>query len=198
MTFWDTQATRWGVFSVPDEDYDKYTARQTAFIVEQLAIDKGLVLDVGCGIGRLTFEVGTHCPDLDVLGVDTSPDMIEVALDQQRTTLPVLSPAFVYVDDLSALLAPIYAGAWCVLVFQHLGEAPIREILRTVAGALRPGGVFVTQWMLDKDQAFPSRADVLRVLEEEGFETVRYVDDSAVTRLWFADNWLWVTSERAL
>jgi len=192
MTYWDTQANRWGVFSVPDEDYDKYTARQVAFIVEQLDVgDDGLLIDVGCGIGRLTTPIAEAIPGAMVFGVDPSVEMRAIAC----STRPRIAG---YRINLESFFHETVHGAWCVLVFQHLDEAPIREILRDVAGVLKPGGRFVSQWMLDKDQAFPREADVLRVLEEEGFETVRHVDDSTVTRLWFADNWLWVTSERVL
>ena len=203
MNYWDTQANRWGVFSVPDEDYSTYTRRQAVFIVEQLAIDvkqlrveKGIVRDVGCGIGRLTFEVAHEAPYLYVVGVDPSHTMIEVARGRlAENTYLDHRLDFAKTSDGKGLSGG-YDGAWCVLVFQHLIEAPIREILRDVADTLQPGARFVSQWMLDKDQAFPREADVLRVLMDEGFENVRLHGDADVTRLWFADNWLWVTSER--
>jgi len=190
VTFWDTQANRWGVFSVPDEDYDKYTARQAAFIVEQLDVETGFVVDMGCGIGRLTHPIAETLSEVQVVGVDPSDAMRRTsrAADQSEVSA--------HLATLGAFLPKTLDGAWCVLVFQHLAEAPTREILRDVAGVLKPGGRFVTQWMLDKDQAFPREADVLRVLMDEGFENVRLHGDADVTRLWFADNWLWVTSER--
>jgi len=186
MNYWDTQANRWGVFSVPDEDYDKYTARQADFIVEQLGIDTGTVIDMGCGIGRLIDPVAEALPHVDVWGLDPSQAMIEVAAATCRHGY------FSYNLDIFGSVA----GAWSVLVFQHLPEDSIRKILRDVADILQPGGRFVTQWMLDVDQAFAGESDVLRLLEKEGFRNVHWVDDTDVTKLWFADNWLWVTSER--
>jgi len=192
MSYWDTQANRWGVFSVPDEDYDKYTARQADFIVEQLDLgdEAERVIDMGCGIGRLTYPIAEALPCVHVWGLDPSSAMIQKAKDDSR--FGFFSPSLLC--DL--FLADSVDGAWSVLVFQHLLEAPIRTILHDLADVLKPGARFVSQWMLDVDQPFPLRADVLRVLEEEGFQTVRYQDDTDVTKLWFADNWLWVTSER--
>ena len=199
MTYWDTQANRWGVFSVPDEDYDEHTARQADFIVEQLNVEEGLLLDVGCGIGRLTKPIAEALPDTKVWGVDPSPTMIQQAWLHQSWSSD--RPEFYHVQPESGLGgmfdAERIAGAWCVLVFQHLIEEPIQQILRDVYAVLQPGGRFVTQWMIDVDQAAPTESDVLLLLEEEGFQTLHREDDTGVTGLSFG-NWLWVTSEKPL
>jgi len=190
--YWDTQATRWGVFSVPDEDYDKYTARQADFLVEQLDLggEAERLIDMGCGIGRLTYPLAEALPSAHVWGLDPSLAMIQKAKDDSRFAF--FSPS----SMCDLFLADSVDGAWCVLVFQHLLEAPICKILNDLAVVLRPGARFVSQWMLDVDQSFSSRGDVLQVLEEEGFQNVRYEDDTDVTRLTFAHNWLWVVSEK--
>ena len=190
MTYWDTQANRWGVFSVPDDDYDEHTARQAAFIVEQLGVDTGTVIDVGCGIGRLIDPVAEALPHVSVWGLDPSQAMIEEAAATCRH-----GHFSQYKRDL--FHAGSVAGAWSVLVFQHLLEEPIQQILRDVYAVLQPGGRFVTQWMIDVDQAAPTESDVLLLLEEEGFQTLHREDDTDVTGLSFG-NWLWVTSEKQM
>ena len=191
MTYWDTQANRWGVFSVPDDDYDEHTAKQAEFIIEQLGVeDIGLLIDVGCGIGRLAGPIADALPDAMVYGVDPSIEMrVELLKVESRIAGCVASLGAV------SHRKSVAAGAWCVLVFQHLLEEPIRQILRDVYAVLRPGGRFVTQWMLDVDQAAPAESDVLLLLEEEGFQTLHREDDTDVTGLSFG-NWLWVTSEK--
>lgn len=197
--YWDTQAIRWGVFSVPDEDYDKYTAKQAAFIVEQLNVTNGALLDMGCGIGRLSQPI-SRLIDAKVWGIDPSREMIAMAIELDwvgdRSIHYGRKVGTDFFQDPYRYIPIPMDGAWCVLVFQHLPEAPIRKILYDLAHVLRPGARLVTQWMLDIDQPFPSRRNVLRVLEEEGFQTVRDEDDTDVTGLSFADNWLWVTSEK--
>ena len=191
MNYWDTQANRWGVFSVNDEDYDEYTAMQAVFIVEQLGVESGLLLDLGCGIGRLSTAILNELPAVAVEGYDTSRSMLEAASDAS-------GPRFTWLfGDLSSVARDPYDGAWCVLVFQHLLEEPIRQILRDVYAVLQPGGRFVTQWMIDVDQAAPAESDVLLLLEEEGFQTLHCEDDTDVTGLSFG-NWLWVTSEKQM
>jgi ubiquinone/menaquinone biosynthesis C-methylase UbiE len=39
----------------------------------------GIVLDAGCGPGRLAVALATARPDLTVYGIDISPDMVQVA-----------------------------------------------------------------------------------------------------------------------
>jgi len=46
------------------------------------AEDPGLVVDLGCGPGNLTRSLAQRWPDADVVGVDSSSEMVERAIDE--------------------------------------------------------------------------------------------------------------------
>ncbi|HEX4439470.1 MAG TPA: class I SAM-dependent methyltransferase [Thermoanaerobaculia bacterium] len=103
-------------------------------IAEEVPVDGGRLLDVGCGPAALTREIARSRPALSVLGVDPSADMIRQA---RRSALPpnvelrVASPA-------TAGLSDEIDHAMSVLSFHHW-EEPVAE-LTAIHRALRPGG----------------------------------------------------------
>jgi len=202
MTYWDDNATRAGVFNVGDM-YDEYTARQAAFIVEQLDVFEGQLLDLGCGIGRLSGAVLDRLPNVDVEGYDTSRPMLEEASR--------IGARFTWLfGDLLSVAAPPYVGAWCVLTFQHLPDHTVKRHLADLFSILKPGARLVTQWVTSGEEGpmsyprSPSRICDLhrnagfafRAGPRYRFEDVKrqFLHDSHVTG--YADNWLWVTAEK--
>lgn len=68
------------------QSYDRHSEtlfrgmyRRVAEDVAAAAPSGGLVLDAGCGTGRLAIEIARRRPDLRVRGVDLEPGMVEVA-----------------------------------------------------------------------------------------------------------------------
>src|SRR5438270_725149 len=58
--------------------FTKGTEREVDFLVDALGLEPGMrVLDVGCGPGRHSLALATR--GIDVLGVDLSPEFIELA-----------------------------------------------------------------------------------------------------------------------
>ena len=65
------------------EEYAKHSSAQQIWARElipklQLRGSESL-LDIGCGDGKITAEIATQLPEGDVLGVDSSPDMVALA-----------------------------------------------------------------------------------------------------------------------
>jgi SAM-dependent methyltransferase len=100
-------------------------------------------LDFGCGVGRLTRALARRFDD--VVGMDISPQMIELARQLNRDSK---SARFVVgaEGDLRELPPARFDLVVCVLVLQHLRSA--RDVERVVVALTRvlvPGGALLFQ-----------------------------------------------------
>lgn len=96
-----------------------------------------LAVDLGCGPGNSTALIAARFPDAEVIGLDTSPAMLESA----RARLPGLSFALADAATWVPERAPdlIYANA----VLQWLPDHA--TLLPRLFGLLAPGGVLAVQ-----------------------------------------------------
>jgi trans-aconitate 2-methyltransferase len=148
----------------------------------------GLVVDLGCGPGNLTATLASRWPDAEVLGIDSSAEMIASAR-QLGETPERLSfapgdvrswrpdrPADVIVSNavlqwvpgheelLPSLIAALAPGGW--LAFQVPGnfDQPSHVILRELAASERWRGM-LSGAPLNRQTADPARyADILGLL----------------------------------
>ncbi|MFN2635289.1 MAG: trans-aconitate 2-methyltransferase [Thermoanaerobaculia bacterium] len=112
----------------------------------EVPIEKGRLLDVGCGPGRLDRLLAAARPELDVVGVDASPQMIEQA--GRGPALPNLSFQVSSAEDLS--FREEFDFAIAVLTFHHWEDADTG--LGGVHRALKPGGRF---WIFEGNPDAP-------------------------------------------
>jgi len=193
MSYWDDNATPAGVFNVGDM-YDQYTRRQAAFIVEQLdAGDDGLLIDLGCGIGRLTRPIAEAIPGAMVFGVDPSIEM-RAAMLRPR---PLVAGCVASLEKISHRNAVAH-GAWCVLTFQHLPDDTVKQHLRDLFEILKPGARLVTQWVTEGEEgpmSYPrNAAKIINWHTATGFSDFFVCTDEHVTD--YSDDWVWVTAEK--
>nr|WP_296076237.1 class I SAM-dependent methyltransferase [uncultured Actinoplanes sp.] len=94
----------------------------------------GPVADVGCGPGRLTAYMGSL--GLDVLGIDLSPGMIDVAR-REHPGLRFEVGSMTRLELADASLAGVLA--WFSLI--HVPDDEVPAVLREFRRVLRPGGV---------------------------------------------------------
>lgn len=104
----------------------------------------GNLLDIGCGTGAFLHAVSARHPDMEIAGVDVSPDMLAIA----RRRLP--EDAMLQVASADAL--PFPDASFDIVVTTnafHFFRAP-DAALREISRVLRPGGaVVVTDWCDD-------------------------------------------------
>jgi 2-polyprenyl-3-methyl-5-hydroxy-6-metoxy-1,4-benzoquinol methylase len=112
---------------------------------------RGRVLDVGCGVGSLDYEIGRRCL-IKVLGIDVNTTSIDFA--RRYHSRPNV--------DFAALDLGAVEGQFdCVMfvdVFHHIPQAQHTSLLRSCARLLAPGGYIlikdierrrgqISQWM---------------------------------------------------
>jgi SAM-dependent methyltransferase len=113
----------------------------------EIPIERGRLLDVGCGPGRLDRLLAAARPELEVVGVDASPDMIAQA--GRGPALPNLSFRIGTSEELS--FRDEFDFAIAVLTFHHW-EEPVSG-LSGVHRALKPGGRF---WIFEGNPEAPA------------------------------------------
>lgn len=111
--------------------------RRLAADLADAAPDHGAVLDVGTGPGILLVELARRRPDLQVTGVDLSPDMVAAA---QRNLTECGARATTHVGDVIKLPLPDQSVDLVVSSFSMHHWADIDAAVPELARVLRPGG----------------------------------------------------------
>lgn len=103
-------------------------------------IRRGAVLEIGCGIGRLTTEVAKFLPTTQVYGIDISQKMLDLAptssviyRQNDGRTIPFPDESF--------------SSAYSMLVFQHIPDSAKQGYIKEVARVLQPKGTFRVQFV---------------------------------------------------
>ena len=96
-------------------------------------------LDIACGTGDLAFELARHFEDAEVLGVDLSPKMLDMARRKN------VSPRIVFAEGDAMHLAGISDCSFqlCSCAFGFRNFADRRQALREIAQVLAPGGEMI-------------------------------------------------------
>jgi len=115
-------------------------------IASEIPIERGRLLDIGCGPGKLDRLIMAGRPNLFVVGLDESEAMIRRASRGPR--LPNLEFRRGSVEGLA--FREEFDFALSVLSFHHW-EEPVAG-LEVVHGALKPGGRF---WIYEGDPEAP-------------------------------------------
>ena len=119
-------------------------------IAGKIEIDRGKLLDIGCGAGKLDRLIASARPNLRVVGLDSSEPMIRAARKRSEN-LPNLEFRLGTVEQ--AGFANEFDLAVSVLSFHHWDEP--EETLAAVHRALVPGGRL---WIYEMDPDAPAQA----------------------------------------
>jgi SAM-dependent methyltransferase len=105
------------------------------------------VLDAACGPGNVSRYLMAQRPDLDLLGIDLAPRMVELACE----AVPL---AHFAVHDCRHLpdLQLRFDGIICAFGLPYLSREEATAFIRAAGQALEPGGVFYLSTMLGKSE----------------------------------------------
>ena len=122
-------------------------AREVQQCIDRTGMPTGAslsVLEIGCGIGRLTFALAKHYGY--VLGMDVSEHFLERACDHKRR-FDYENVEFELADGQQ--IRPAVDRAWDVIfsceVFHHIEPETLARYCHDAYRLLRPGGTFVFQ-----------------------------------------------------
>lgn len=101
-----------------------------------------IVLDAGCGTGRLTFELGALLPSGRVVGVDISENMLREARGRVPDSLAGRT-SFVAADMQDLPFTEIFDGIFSTAAFHWVLDH--NRLFRSLFAALRPGGWLCAQ-----------------------------------------------------
>ena len=123
--------------NVPYEEWAQYL-QQTLY---SYGIKDGLVLDLGCGTGKLTRMMAAK--GFDMIGVDCSMEMLEAAreaqMDNEDGILYLLQDMREF--ELYGTVRAIYSA--CDSINYILEEDELTEVFRLVDNYLDPDGLFI-------------------------------------------------------
>lgn len=118
------------------------------------------VIDLGCGPGELTLRLSDELPGSDIVGLDSSAEMLDRTRQYTRPGLRF---------ELGSLLD--VEGAWD-LVFSHATIQWIddhRTLIPRLLGLVRPGGQLAVQ--LPANHEHPSQVLIRQVAAQEPFRS---------------------------
>jgi SAM-dependent methyltransferase len=100
-------------------------------------------LDAACGPGNVARYLMSHRPELELLGIDLAPRMVELA----RAAVPLAQFAVHDCRQLSQL-AQRFDGIICAFGLPYLAPAEAASLIQAASDALPPGGVFYLSTIL--------------------------------------------------
>jgi len=127
--------------AVYDLAFDWDVGEDVAWMHARLGDDCRSVLEPGCGSGRIVEALARR--GLEVVGVDRSPQMVELARERLRD----LTSAHVVLADMTCFsLGRLFDGAVCPInTLLHLSSDDLARHLEAMADHLRPGALYLVQ-----------------------------------------------------
>lgn len=117
-------------------------------------------IDLGCGTGELTRRLADRLPGSGVMGIDSSPEMLDRARQWTRSGLSFSEAGIAGLE-----------GAWD-LVFSHAVLHWVEDhpaLIPRLFGMVRPGGQLAVQ--MPGNHRHPSQTLIIETASEEPFRT---------------------------
>lgn len=127
-----------GISETAYQESGEAQARQLAAVLKP----GSRVVDYGCGDGRVAAPLAAL--GYNVIGVDSSPNMLRRLADAAPEVTPVQSSG----AGLAAGIGRKADAAYCLAVLIHHSYADCLSIVEQLAAAVRKGGLIVLDWPL--------------------------------------------------
>lgn len=158
--------------NVPYEEWCTYIVG----LLKEYGIEDGVVLDLGCGTGKLTRLLKTS--GYDMIGVDYSEEMLEIAREAE---MEQEEPIFYLHQDMRELelFGSVEAVvSICDSMNYILQEEELLQVFRRVNEYLEPGGIFLFDLnTLYKYRELLGENTISEVREESSFIWDNYFDE---------------------
>lgn len=129
-------------FSSEEDTLEEAQAHKLDLICRKLRLGPGdRFLDVGCGWGSLVLHAAAHY-GVDAVGITLSEAQAELARDFAREQ-GLADRVDIRVADYRELTDGAFDKIASVGMYEHVGRAELDRYATTVAGLLRPGGLFL-------------------------------------------------------
>jgi trans-aconitate 2-methyltransferase len=116
------------------------------------------VIDLGCGTGELTRQLADRLPDSAVLGIDSSPEMLERTAGLER---PGLRFERALIQEVNGEWDLVFSNAAIQWIDDHPALVP------RLLSLVRPGGQLVVQ--LPSNHTHPTHLLILETANQEPF-----------------------------
>jgi len=178
QTYWDKRARKYAkiedglkaVCCIGADDYNRYMdfLQKKAIFSTVKMPTRSRVLDVGCGVGRISFEFAAR--GIEVYGLDISKEMVEVAKAKSRDV------EFLVMDSgRLGFRKNLFDLAIAVTVLQHVTkEETMRAAIQEMIRVVKPTGkVAIMEHIARKEKppvfhmAFRTKKQWVRLFERE-------------------------------
>ena len=130
---------------VYDQFMDNVPYREWADFLQEIlqkeGISDGLVLDLGCGTGSMTEELAGR--GYDMIGVDNSEDMLEIAMEKRQESGHDILYHLQDMQEFELYGTVRAVVSVCDSVNYVTEKEELEQVFRLVNNYLDPGGIFV-------------------------------------------------------
>lgn len=130
-----------------------------------------MIIEIGCGTGRLLIPIAKKYPKANVLGVDISEEILKEAKTRAKF---IKNLDFEYTQGRGFSREYKADLIYCVTVFQHIDEDGVRTWIKEVAKSLEKWGVLRFQFIEGTErEPFSNHYDIKIIksmLEEAGLK----------------------------
>ena len=123
--------------NIPYEEWCEYL---TGLLKDQ-GIEEGLVLELGCGTGNMTRLLAQN--GYDMIGVDNSMDMLEIAMEKREEGKEDILYLLQDMREFELYGTVRAVVSVCDSMNYITGEEDLLEVFRLVNNYLDPGGIFI-------------------------------------------------------